>query len=228
MRRLDVELEEASIQIIRTQRFQICRQFLFRILIVLGVPADPVRRLQLEQFKQFLFLVRRGTDQIDLADHRRIALVDGEIDGHAITLQRRHRRRHRHRVFAAGQVLPLELLFGALQHAPVKGTRYRKAGFPEPLENLVFVKLLESDKVDLCNCRSFLDGDHDDATVDLDPHVLEKAGGKQRFDRLSRLFVSHRLADLDRQITEHRSRFGALDAFDANILHSEGLESKNA
>jgi hypothetical protein len=54
--------------------------------------------------------------------------------------------------------------------------------------------------------------------------ILEKTCRIQRAYRLRRLVISHRIADLDRQITEDGSGFGALYSFDADVFNYERIE----
>ena len=208
----------------RAQGFQVGGEFLLGILVVLGIPADPVGRAQLEQILQILFLESLGTDDVDLLDLRRIALFDLEVDRHAIAFERRDRRGDRHRILAARQVLALQFLLGLVQHAPVKSARDGKADVLQALDDLIFLELLHPDKVDLRDGRTFFDGNDHHVASDLDAHILEEAGGKQGLDRLRRLLVGHGFADFHREIAENRSRFSPLNAIDADILDRKGLE----
>ena len=69
------------------------------------------------------------------------------------------------------------------------------------------------------------DEHHQHVVLDLEAHVLEEAGGEQRAHRLLRLLLVHGLADLDRQVAEHRAGLGALQALDADVPDDEGLEA---
>ena len=63
------------------------------------------------------------------------------------------------------------------------------------------------------------------AAVHLQSHILEKAGAIQGTNGRCRAGVVHGVANFDRQIAEHRTRFGTLYAFDADILDDKGLDS---
>ncbi len=67
---------------------------------------------------------------------------------------------------------------------------------------------------------------HQHVAVALQAHVAEEAGGEQRADRLRRPLVGHGVADLDRQVAEDGAGFGALDAFDPDVLDDERLERR--
>ena len=57
---------------------------------------------------------------------------------------------------------------------------------------------------------------------------LKKPVANSALIACGRLVVGHGVADLDRQIAEYRARFGALNAFDANVLDDEGIEGASA
>ncbi|TLD44349.1 MAG: hypothetical protein FAZ92_03390 [Accumulibacter sp.] len=224
LRRLDAEFEIAAIQVVRAQRLEVRRQLLPRVLVVLGVPADPATRLLLHDGQQVLLANGIGADDVDLPDARRLTLVDGEVDRHPVALEWCDGRRDRHRVPAARQILPLQLLLGLLQRCPVEGPRDGDAHFLQSLDQLVLVELLQADKIDLRDRRALLDDDDHHPAIHLDADILEEAGGKQRLDRLRSLLVGHRLADLDRQIAEDRAGLDALNSLDADVAHGERLD----
>jgi hypothetical protein len=59
-------------------------------------------------------------------------------------------------------------------------------------------------------------------------HVLEETGSEQRLDRGSRLLVVHGIAYLHRQVGEHGSSFGPLDALDPISLIWKGSKANAA
>jgi hypothetical protein len=58
-------------------------------------------------------------------------------------------------------------------------------------------------------------------TFDLDAHVLEQTGGKQRAQRRHTLVVGVGITDTERQGREDGAGFGALQALDADVLQRE-------
>src|SRR6476646_6856238 len=78
--------------------------------------------------------------------------------------------------------------------------------------------------VDLADRRPLLDDDDQHAVLGFETHIAKKAGRIQGFDGGRGLLIVDAIADLDRQVTEHSSRFGALHALDADILDDKRLE----
>ncbi len=222
--RIDGEFQIAAIRVVAAQRFEVALQLLLRILIVLGVPGQPTRRRQLHFVDQRLFRKRARPDDVDVGDLRRFTFFDGEIDRDAITLLRRHRGRYLDRVIAVIDVLPLEFLLGAFQRRAIEDARFGDADVLQRLFERVLVEFLGAADVDLAYRRALLHDDHQHAVLGFQPHVAKKAGRIQRLDRGRGLFIVDTVADLDRKIAEHRSRFGALYALDADILDHERLE----
>ena len=73
---VDGEVRVAAIHVVRAQLLQVARQRFARVAIVLLVPGQPVRRLQLELLEHLLVRERRVADDVDLADARALAFVD--------------------------------------------------------------------------------------------------------------------------------------------------------
>ncbi len=134
------------------------------------------------------------------------------------------RLRDLHAVEPAIDVLPLELLLGAIQRGPVENARLGHADVLERLLQRIFLELLDSDDVDLTDGRPLLHDDDQHVALGLEPHVAEETGGVQRFDCCRCFFVVDTVTDFDRQIVEDGAGIGALHAFDANVLDSERLE----
>jgi len=122
------------------------------------------------------------------------------------------------------EILPLQLLLGPLDQRPVENPRFRQADVLEALAQLFLVESLQPDELDRGDGRTLFDEHHQNPAVDLEPDVLEEAGAEQFLDGIRRLLVGHGVADLDRQIAEHRAGFRALDAFDSNVRDREWIE----
>ena len=154
----------------------------------------------------------------------RLALHDGEVERHAVALLRRHGRLHARGVLAARDVLALELLLRALQRRAVEDARLGDADLPQRLLDRLGVEFLVADERQRADGRALLHGDDEHVALRLDAHVAEESGRVQRLDGLRHLLVVDALADLDRQVGEDRSGFGALHPFDADVAHGERIE----
>ena len=108
----------------------------------------------------------------------------------------------------------------------IENARLGQTDFLQSLFQGVLVKLLDADKIDLGNCRTFFQNDHDHIVLDLYANVLEEPRGKKRLDGLGGFLVCHGFADFYRQVAEHRSRFGALNALDADVFNQKRLKGK--
>jgi hypothetical protein len=193
-------------------------------LVLLRVPGQPARRAQREFVGQRLFRNRLRADEVDRADLRHRALGHREVDADAVALERRHGRLHLGRVPAARQVLALQLLLGGLERGAVEYPPLRDPHFTQHLAQVVGLELLDAREIDWRDRRPLLDIHDQHFVLDVEAHVLEEPGREKRAQRLLRLFLGHRLADLDRQVAEHGARLGALQPSTRMSLHHERLE----
>ena len=127
---------------------------------------------------------------------------------------------------ALREVLALEFLLGALDHRPVEDARLGKAHVAQALLQVIRLERLEPGEFQRCDCRALFQHHHQNLPVDLEANVLEEPGREQRLDRRRRLFVSHGVPHLDRQVGEHGSGLGALDALDPDILDLEWIKGQ--
>ncbi len=171
--------------------------------------------------RSYCFRESLCADDVDAGDLRRIALLDREVDRDPVALLRRHRGRHLRRVVAAGDVLALHFLLGAVERAAVEDARFGDADVLQRLLQRVGVEFLVAGNVDPADRRPLLHDDDQHAVLRLEPDVLEESGRVQRLDRLRRLRVVDAVADLHGEIGEHRAGLGALHALDADVLHHE-------
>ena len=165
-----------------------------------------------------------GAHQVDAADLGDLALGHRDADADAVPLERRHGGLHLRGVQPARQVLALDLELGVLEHRPVEDAAFGHADVAQHLAHRVGLELLHAGEIDRGDRRALLDVDHEDIALHLEAHVLEEARGVERAQRGLRLLLVHGLADLHREVAEHRARLGALQALDADVPDGEGLE----
>src|SRR5690606_610867 len=170
LRRLDRELEIAAIEIERAQCFEVARELLARILVVLRIPGEPAGRGQPHLVEQLLLAVCPASDEADRRDARVRALLDRERDADAIALERRNRRRDLYAVLAAREVLALELLLGALEHGAIEDARLGQALVAQRLAQRVAIELLRSGDVDRRDRGALLDVHDEDVAFGPEPH----------------------------------------------------------
>ena len=91
---------------------------------------------------------------------------------------------------------------------------------------MLLVEFLGTGNVDLGNGWSLLHDHDQDVAVGFQADVLEEAGRVQGLDRRGCPLLRDLIADLDRQIREHRAGLGALNALDANVLDLEVFKSE--
>ena len=221
LRRLDVELEVAAVQVVGAQRLEIGIQLGARVAVGFRVPVEPAAFVQVEQSLQRALGKRAVAEDADFADARRRTFGDREGDVDAVALLRRHRRHDLGAVEAAREVLALELLLGAVGERLVERQAFADAEVLQRLDQRVLVEFLQAGEVDVGDDRTLFDDDDDDALVDLDSHVLEQAGGEERAQCSRALLVVVGVADAKRQRREYRAGVGALQALDADVLQRE-------
>ena len=173
---------------------------------------------------QLLFLERLNANKIDLPDFSRVTFVNIEVDRNPITFEGRHRRCDYNPVLAASQVLTLQLLLGFFEQTSIERPGNGEARILQAFEQHVFLELNQADKIDLCDSRPLFHCYHNNIAINFDAHILEESGSKQSLDRLRRLIIVHYIADLDREITKHRSSFCSLYTIDANIHDGKRFE----
>ena len=120
--------------------------------------------------------------------------------------------------------MALDLLLGLIEQRLVEGPPFRQPDFAQPFAQCILVEFLVADEVDLRHRRAFLDHHDQHIALYFQAYVFEESGRKQGLDRRGRLFIGHGFADLDREIAEYGAGLDALDAFDADIAHHEGIE----
>ena len=208
----------------RTDHLKIGGEFLTRILIMFAPPGHPARRAQYEQVDQVFFAKCLCADDVDLLDFGDFAFVHGEIDRNPVPFQRCHRRRHRHGITSAAQILPLQFLLGTIKLGAVENPPVSQADLTQTFEQLVFFEFLGADEIHLRDRRPLLHRHHQHAAIGFDRHILEKPGAEQGPDGLGGLVVGHGVTNLDRQITEYRSRLNPLYALDPDVLDDERFD----
>ena len=195
------------------------------ILVVFGPPGQHAWRAQGELIEQFLFLEGLGADDLDGLDLGDVAFGDVEIHRYPVALQRGRGRLDLDRVDAAVVVLALEFLLCLVQQGTVEDAAI---GQPQLLKtglDVILGKFLQPGKIHTGDGGAFFHADHEHTALGLESDILEESGGIERLDRGGCHVWGKRLADFHRQVAEHGTRLGTLDAFDTDVLDLKGFES---
>ena len=174
-----------------------------------------------EQFAGFEGFVAEDADFADFCD---VAFFHGEVQADAVALQRGDGGGDLRAVFAAREVLAFELLLGAFQRGAVENQPFAQADIAQALFEGVFVEFLDAGEGDVGNRGAFGNAHDDDVVFYLDFYVAEKAGGKELAHRFGGLFFGEGVARAHGQVVEDGAWFGALNAFDADVAHHEGVK----
>ena len=165
-------------------------------------------------------------DQVDVADLRRLAFLDvqGQVD--AVAVEPLHARADLDAVLAAVVVLAVQFLGDAIQVEAVEGLAFGQADVLEALQQVFGLQVLVADQGQLVDGGPFDHGDHQDAALVVQAHVLEEAGLVQRAQRLGGLGGVEGVAALDGQVGEHGACADALQAVDADVADRERCERR--
>ncbi len=105
----------------------------------------------------------------------------------------------------------------------VVGTAFGQADLAQRLLQRVLVEFLGADEVDVGHRGTLLDDHHQHVAADLEAHVLEQAQAEQRADGGRALLVVVLVADAKGQRGEDGAGLHALQAFDPDVAHREGV-----
>src|SRR5207247_1745 len=130
---VDIELEVARVQVMRSHRFEVGLKFLPGVLVVLRKPGEPSGSAQLEYAEQFLLRKCAIADDVDSPDLRDFPLVQVEIDRDPVAVERRDGRGHLNAIEAPGQILAFELLLGLIEQGTVEAAALLESDVTQPL-----------------------------------------------------------------------------------------------
>ena len=222
--RFDAELQITARQVIGAQGLDIGIELGARVLVRLGVPAQPAAGIEIEQVAQGRFTEHLVANNADFLYLGPITLGDRERKVDPVALHRRHRGNDFSRVQAAIDVLAFEFLFGPVQQGTVKRPTVSQSDFAQGLAQGIFVELLVAAEPDVGDGGPLLDDHHQHIAIDFDPDILEQPQREQRLDRGGSLFVIVRVANPDRQGRENRPGLDPLQALDANVAYRKRID----
>ena len=118
-------------------------------------------------------------------------------------------------------------LFDAVHDRFIEDTSFRETDFLERLFEILLGEFVGAADADTGDRGAFDNADNQHVALTFEPHVAKEAGLEQRPQRLLRVTLGDRVADLDRQVIEYRARGDALQALDANVADHEGVRGMN-
>ena len=174
LRRLDLEIGVAAVHVVGAQLLQIAGQRFARIAVVLLVPGQPVRRLQLEGVENVLFLELGVADEIDHLDLGALAFLD--VDQHVDLVARQigDLGVDAHGVLAAAEILVGEVLLHLVEHRSVEGLALGETHVAQALGQILGLDVLVALDLELRDRRP-LDHHHEQGiAVAAQLHVAEE------------------------------------------------------
>ena len=213
--RFDLEVRVAAVHVVRAELLEIALQRLARVAVVLLVPGEPVRRLQLEGRRgSSLSLNLRVADDVDLADLGALAFLDVDLDLHAVAGLFLDLGVDAHAVLAAAEVLVGEVLLHVLEHRAVEGLAGGKADVAQRLLQVLGLDVLVAGDLEALDRGALEHHHHQRVAIAAHLHVAEEAGGVQRRIASRTRCGVEMVADVHRQVVEDRAFGDALQAFD--------------
>jgi hypothetical protein len=221
--RFDLKVRVAAVHVIRANLLQIALQGLARVAIVLFVPGQQIRRLQLEAAENVLFLEGRIADEVDHADFGALAFLDVDDDLDLVAGQIGDFGVDAHCVFAAAEVLIGQILFDLIEHRAIEDLAVGEPDVAQALLQIFGLDVFVALDLELRDRRPL---DHDDeqrVAVAAQFDVAEKARGIHSAHRFADPLGVEMIADVDRQIVEDRAFRNALQALHAYVADRELL-----
>ena len=217
----DGKVDVATVQIVGAQTLQITAQFLPGILVIALDKGPEPGGIQLKILEQFFIVEQIITDDIDIANARRLAFIDLDFQGYPVTRQRHGLGLDICAIAALADVLALQLTGNGLQGGPLKHLAFGQAGFGQPLAQVFLVDGLVAGQFNTGNAGAL--GHHHDQIIAITAqlHVLEVSSGKQALYRVHDLITAYGVTSLNGQLRIHSFHRQALQAFHSDIVHFE-------
>ena len=221
LRGLDVHVRVATVLVPGLELLEVAGQRFPGIARVLLPPVVPLRRLQLEALEDVLFLELGVADDVDLADAGAGALLDVDLDPHAVVGLLLDLGVDGHAVLAAAEILLGEVATQLLEDRAVEGLARGKTQVAQALGELLGLEVLVALQLEALDRGPLLH--HHDQRVAIAPQldVAEEAGGVQRAHGLAQALRAQVVADVDGQVVVDRALRHALQAFDTDVADRE-------
>ena len=223
---LDVGIQNAEIEIAvvlveLADALHVLREFLLVKLVALGQPSPHAAFAQRHLFHELAVGIDFVAFKFDVGNLGGFTLIDGDVDGNAVTREFGDGRRDLDRLFAAAFVFFLQAGDRLAQRGRIEVLGLRQTeGFKVFLDYIV-LQHFRAGNVQRADGRAFDNGQQDLIAHGLYADIVKKTGRIQSFDDFFAACVAKLIANFDGQVIEDRTRFGALQTFDADVLNGE-------
>ncbi len=223
LRRIDIELQKAPIQIVRAQLLQVSGELLPRVVVAATEESPPAWHPRLEPAGEFARAVAVVADHVDLANlrHRPFRYFDLHI--HPVARQVDDLDIDLDVVAAAGEILLPQFALDPVQHRPIEHTTRAQARGIERLAQTLVGYIAIAGKVDFVDRGPFRNHHHQHIAAPGDLHIVEETRLEQLADHLRATAVVEGIAHLDRQIAERGPGGNPLQSLDLDVLDLVGL-----
>ena len=215
------ELDEALVQIERTQRLEVGGELRPGISVRTREEREETRRFELELIQEGIGVERRIPHDVDLPDPRCRALGDLEPDRDPVAFERGHRARDLRTVLSRRKIRALQLLLHLVENRPVEDPPLRESRLLEGGHEILGLEIFVPGKLDAADGRPFDHRHHERIAVASEPYVAEEAGPEQRANGSGGARVVDGIADLDREVVEYGAGGNALETLQADVLDDE-------
>src|SRR5690606_16547956 len=219
--RFQRKVDVTTVQVEGAKFLKISRQALARILVVTLDERPEMRWPKLETLEYLFVGEKRVANDIDIADARRLAFVDIDLQLDPVARQRHHLAVDAGAITALGHILALQFRGNAFQGRAPEYLALGQARLLQSLAQLLLVNRLVAVEFNARNHRSLGYHDHQHITIAADLHILEVTTGIQALDRIGQLRRRYRVALVNHQVTEHALDRQALQPFDADITYTK-------
>ena len=223
---LDLRVDIAPVQIVGTQPLEVSRQFLLRILVVLGIKRQQITGAEFKDVQQLVVREVIVAHDVDLFDGGNLAFGYGDVDIHPVARQFRNTGFDFHTIFAAAVVLAPQFLLDLVQNGAVEHLALGQTYAFQRLFQVIRADILVAIDMHAGDGGALLDEDDEGVAFMLQPDILEESGLEEGLDALGRLTLIEFVADLDGKIVEYGAGRHPLQTLDANILDGEAVGRK--
>jgi hypothetical protein len=218
-----VEVGVTAIHVIRAQFLEVSLQGLARIAIILAVPREPVRRLELEVLEDLVLGESLVADHIDLADLRALAFLDIDVDAHTVVRQFIDPGIDPHGVLASAEVLVGEVLLDLIQHGAIEVLAVRETDIAQALAEIFGLDVFVALDLEAVDGRTLEHSDHQRTAIPAQFDIAEEAGVVQGADRFAGALRGQAVADVDGEIVVNRALGDTLQTLDTDVLDPERI-----
>ena len=225
--RIDVEIDEAVVEIERTQRLEVGRELRFGVSIRARDEGEESCRIELEVVQQFVVVERDVPYDVDLPDLRDDTLRNLEFNRNPVAFERCDRTRHLRTVLALRKVRTMQFLLHQVECRSVEDPPFRESHLLEGGQEVLGLEGFVARELDAAYGGPFDHRHHERLAVAFKPHVSEETGPEQRSDGPGGARAVHPVPHLDWKIVEYGAGGDSPQAFQADVLYDERVDVRS-